>query len=88
MKKVANRIQNTRVFEASRRVPRAAAMIGAVFGGGAGSGSVPVSPNGLKPRSLGRSRISSNTADADTREHGADQPERDAPAEAVGEMGQ
>jgi len=44
MKKVANRIQNTRVFAASRSVPSAAAMIGARFGGGAGSGSVPASP--------------------------------------------
>jgi hypothetical protein len=38
MKKVANRIQNTRDFAASRSVPSAAAMIGALFGGGTGSG--------------------------------------------------
>ena len=66
MKKVANRIQNTRDFEASRNVPSAAAMIGALFGGGAASGSVPSSPNGRKPRSLGRSRIIISTANAAT----------------------
>jgi len=40
MKKVANKIQNTRVFAPSRNAPSAAAVIGAVLGGGAGSGSV------------------------------------------------
>ena len=66
MKKVANRIQNTLDFEASRRVPSAAAMIGVVLGGGAGSGSVPSSPNGRRPTSLGRSRITISTANAAT----------------------
>ena len=66
MKKVANRIQNTFVFAASRSAPSAAAMIGAVLGGGAGSGSVPSSPNGRSPTSLGRSRITSSTAKAAT----------------------
>ena len=66
MKKVANRIQNTFVFAASRSAPNAAAMIGAVLGGGAGSGSVPSSPNGRSARSPGRSRITSNTARAAT----------------------
>ena len=41
-------------------------MIGAVLGGGGGSGAVPSSPNGRKPTSPGRSRISSSTADAAT----------------------
>ena len=41
-------------------------MIGAVFGGGAGSGSVPSSPNGRRPTSLGRSRITISTAKAAT----------------------
>jgi hypothetical protein len=55
MKKVKNRIQNTGDVETSRSVPSAAAMIGAEFGGGAGSGSLPSSPNGRKPtRSGGR----------------------------------
>ena len=66
MKKVANRIQNTLDFEASRRVPSAAAMIGVLFGGGAGSGSVPSSPNGRRPTSLGRSRMTISTAKAAT----------------------
>ena len=66
MKNVANRIQNTLDFEASRRVPSAVAMIGALFGGGAGSGSVPSSPNGRRPRSLGRSRMIISTAKAAT----------------------
>ena len=66
MKKVANRIQNTCDFEASRRVPSAAAMIGAVLGGGAGNGSVPSSPNGRRPTSLGRSRMTISTANAAT----------------------
>ena len=66
MKKVANRIQNTWDFEASRKVPSAAAMIGVLFGGGAGSGSVPSSPNGRKPTSLGRSRMTSRTKNAET----------------------
>ena len=66
MKKVANSTQNTRDFEASRRVPSAAATIGALFGGGAGSGSVPSSPNGRRPRSLGRSRMIISTAKAAT----------------------
>ena len=39
-------------------------MIGAVFGGGGGSGSVPSSPYGRRPTSVGRSRISSSTSDA------------------------
>ncbi len=66
MKKVPNRIQNTRVFAASRNAPSAAAMIGALFGGGTGSGCVPLSPNGRSPTSLGRSRITSSTAKAAT----------------------
>jgi len=66
MKNVANRIQNTRVFAASRSAPSAAAMIGAVLGAGAGNGSVPSSPYGLKPRSLGRSRMIMSTAKAAT----------------------
>ncbi|MEH2589158.1 hypothetical protein V1273_002997 [Bradyrhizobium sp. AZCC 1721] len=41
-------------------------MIGMLFGGGAGSGSVPSSPNGLKPTSLGRSRMIISTAKAAT----------------------
>ena len=66
MKKVANRAQNTCDFDASRKVPSAAAMIGAVLGGGAGKGSVPSSPNGLRPTSLGRSRMIMSTANAAT----------------------
>jgi hypothetical protein len=55
MKKVANRIQNTGTSRHRAAVPSAAAMIGAVFGGGAGSGSVPSSPNGRsRRRSAGR----------------------------------
>ena len=41
-------------------------MIGAVLGGGAGNGSVPSSPNGRRPTSLGRSRITISTANAAT----------------------
>ena len=41
-------------------------MIGAVLGGGAGSGAVPLSPNGRRPRSLGRSRMIISTAKAAT----------------------
>ena len=41
-------------------------MIGASVGGGAGSGWVPSSPNGRRPTSLGRSRITINTAKAAT----------------------
>jgi hypothetical protein len=66
MKKVANRIQNTGNFEASRSVPSAAATIGTLLGDGAGSGCVPASPNGLRPTSLGRSRMTSKTANAAT----------------------
>ena len=66
MKKVANKIQNTRVFAASRSAPSAAAMIGALSGGGAGSGCVPSSPNGRSPTSPGRSRITNSTARAAT----------------------
>ena len=66
MKKVANNIQNTGDFEASRSVPSAAAMIGALLGGGDGSGSVPLSPNGRRPTSLGRSRMTSRTRNAET----------------------
>ena len=66
MKKVANRIQNTRCLAASRSVPSAAAMIGALLAGGAGNGSVPSSPNGRRPTSLGRSRINISTANAAT----------------------
>ncbi len=66
MKKVPNRIQNTFVFEASRKVPSAAAMIGALFGGGDTIGSVPSSPYGRRPRSLGRSRMIIATAKAAT----------------------
>ena len=64
IKNVANSAQNTADFEQSRRVPSAAATIGALFGGGASTGSVPSSPNGRRPRSLGRSRINSSTQNA------------------------
>ncbi len=84
-KKVANRIQNTEDLEESRSVPSAAAMIGALAGGGAGSGAVPSSPNGRRPTSLGRSRITISTANGGDAEHDADQPQRDAPAVAFGE---
>ena len=47
-------------------MPSAAAMIGALLGGGAGSGSVPSSPNGRRPTSLGRSRMTISTANAAT----------------------
>ncbi len=47
-------------------MPSAAAMIGALAGGGAGRGAVPLSPNGRRPTSLGRSRISISTAKAAT----------------------
>ena len=66
MKKVANSSQNTRVLAASRSVPSAAAKIDPVLAAGAGIGSVPVSPNGRRPTSEGRSRIISSTADAET----------------------
>ncbi len=85
MKKVANRIQNTLDFEASRSVPSAAAMIGAVLGGGAGSGSVPSSPNGRRPTSLGRSRITMQHGERGNAQHHADQRQRDPPAIMIGE---
>ena len=52
---------------------------------GAGSGSVPVSPNGRRPTSLGRSRMSISTANAETPSMTHMKPRRDAPAVALGE---
>src|SRR5262249_61753092 len=66
MKNTATSDQNTGDDETSLNVPSAAFTIGAVFAGGAGRGSVPLSPNGRRPTSLGRSRISISTAKAET----------------------
>ena len=85
MKKVANRIQNTGVFAASRSVPSAAAMIGAVFGGGAGKGCVPSSPNGRRPTSLGTVAHDHQHRKGGDAQHHAHQPQRDPPAHLVGE---
>src|SRR6202035_3214077 len=65
IKKVANSAQNTGDFETSRKVPSAALRIGAVFAGGGGRGSVGASPNERRPRSLGLSRISISTRNAE-----------------------
>lgn len=59
-KKVPNRIQNTRVFDASRKAVKAAETID-VAGGAAGTGAVPSSPTGRRPRSDGRLLMNSNT---------------------------
>src|SRR6202158_6129615 len=87
MKNVPNRIQNTRVFAASRNAPSASAMTGALLGGG----------RRRRLRSLiaewPQAHIAGPIAHHQQRrccrdpEHDADQRQRDPPAHPFGEAG-